>query len=83
MKNTEDIGQVCSIWKPTRFSPSQSVLVMKRCVRGRIVPFYGMREFIVSEEQHAKKAMVKHFPQFIIQPSGKQILSFLLFSIGC
>ncbi|EGF97198.1 uncharacterized protein MELLADRAFT_70143 [Melampsora larici-populina 98AG31] len=43
------IGQVVSLWKPAGESSSKVILILAKCNKGRIVPFYGMREFIVSE----------------------------------
>ncbi|KAH9815232.1 hypothetical protein DFH28DRAFT_1165648 [Melampsora americana] len=40
---------VASIWKPTNQDPANAILVLSKCVKGRIVPFYGMREYVVSE----------------------------------
>ncbi|KAH9810698.1 hypothetical protein DFH28DRAFT_1131780 [Melampsora americana] len=43
------VGQVASIWKPVDELSSKVILVLAKCNKGPIVPFYGMREFITSD----------------------------------
>ncbi|EGG09380.1 uncharacterized protein MELLADRAFT_104041 [Melampsora larici-populina 98AG31] len=41
--------EVVSIWKPENVASSKSIPILAKFTKGRIVPFYGMREFITSE----------------------------------
>ncbi|KAH9814463.1 hypothetical protein DFH28DRAFT_1168556 [Melampsora americana] len=47
------VGQVLLIWKPVGKSSSKVILVLGRCNKGRVVPFYGMREFLTSDQVFA------------------------------
>ncbi|KAH9808962.1 hypothetical protein DFH28DRAFT_1192064 [Melampsora americana] len=47
------IGQVVSIWKPVGHSSGKIILALARCKKGRVVPFYGMREFVPTEHVFA------------------------------
>ncbi|EGF97602.1 uncharacterized protein MELLADRAFT_69884 [Melampsora larici-populina 98AG31] len=58
LQDSDHIAHVALIWKPNGHSPSTTVLLLDICNRGRIVPFYGMREVIVTEQQVLKQ--VKH-----------------------
>ncbi|KAH9823045.1 hypothetical protein DFH28DRAFT_945860 [Melampsora americana] len=49
LKSTLIVGRVVSMWKPEGQCSSSVILVLAKCNRGRIVPFYGMREFVCSE----------------------------------
>ncbi|KAH9807661.1 hypothetical protein DFH28DRAFT_1138529 [Melampsora americana] len=55
LKDTDVLSQVSSVWTPAGLSASKAVLVLKACRRGRIVPFYGMREYLVTEETFHKR----------------------------
>ncbi|EGG10925.1 uncharacterized protein MELLADRAFT_102716 [Melampsora larici-populina 98AG31] len=50
LKANKSIGQVDSIWKQQGVASSQAKVVLKTCTRGRIVPYYTMREVVLSDE---------------------------------
>lgn len=50
MKEHILIGRVHSIWRPDNSSTSNFLLLLKKCNRGRIIPFYGMREVVTTTE---------------------------------
>ncbi|EGG00905.1 uncharacterized protein MELLADRAFT_111397 [Melampsora larici-populina 98AG31] len=47
-------AQVQSIWIPDGKAAIKTVLVMKQCTKGRLVPFYGMREILKGEHVFAR-----------------------------
>ncbi|KAH9807163.1 hypothetical protein DFH28DRAFT_1152885 [Melampsora americana] len=49
LKSTLIVGRVVSMWKPEGQCSSSVIMVLAKCNRGRIVPFYGMREFVCSD----------------------------------
>ncbi|KAH9823188.1 hypothetical protein DFH28DRAFT_880205 [Melampsora americana] len=51
MKEHVCIGQVQSIWIPKDSAASKSLVLMKKCKRGGVVEFYGMREIVISEHE--------------------------------
>ncbi|KAH9817521.1 hypothetical protein DFH28DRAFT_1155633 [Melampsora americana] len=51
MKEHVRIGQVQSIWIPKDSAASKSLVLMKKCKRGGVVEFYGMREIVISEHE--------------------------------
>ncbi|KAH9823863.1 hypothetical protein DFH28DRAFT_921384 [Melampsora americana] len=55
IKSNNMIARVQSIWKPIGCSESNTVLVLKQCCSGQMVPFYGMREILLLDEIMSKK----------------------------
>ncbi|KAH9821027.1 hypothetical protein DFH28DRAFT_923470 [Melampsora americana] len=50
LKSDATIAQILSIWKVEDESPSKCVLIFKKCVAGRMLGFYAMREILVTDE---------------------------------
>ncbi|KAH9810781.1 hypothetical protein DFH28DRAFT_901869 [Melampsora americana] len=50
MKENILIGRVHSIWRPDESSTSNFLLLLKKCNRGRILPFYGMHEVVTTTD---------------------------------
>ncbi|EGG11718.1 uncharacterized protein MELLADRAFT_102314 [Melampsora larici-populina 98AG31] len=54
LKDQSTVAQVQSLWIPTGKAPIKAVVILKQCNRGRLVPFYGMREVLVTEHQYTR-----------------------------
>ncbi|KAH9807224.1 hypothetical protein DFH28DRAFT_1115281 [Melampsora americana] len=49
LKGSNTVVQVMSIWNADCGSADRTVLVLKKCEQGRMIPFYGMREILVTK----------------------------------
>ncbi|KAH9815113.1 hypothetical protein DFH28DRAFT_1221255 [Melampsora americana] len=45
----QTIGRVISLWRPFGMDDTKTLLVIKKCMHGRLVPFYSMREILVTD----------------------------------